>query len=290
MDRTDAQPDDRQSIRSRREQLAEGERAYRIARRRRNRSDGVMHLGEPGRAHEVRRVRDLIAAELLPPLDLDEKLPTEEEIAVQFATTRNCARLALQELAIEGNVRRSTGSGTFPTYRKRSSRFDFLLDASTYAHRESGDQSIDVLAFEIVDATTSPLPIEDFLPGTTRIVIYDRLVSTQSTPFDLRTCYVPLRDEEFVTEDDVYSGMYVLLERLGRVGLTAERTVSAIPADESASIHLRCAVGDPLLFVHSVIANADGETVMVSHARHISSVQPIVFEAVRAGGGDASDI
>ncbi|MDR2567502.1 MAG: GntR family transcriptional regulator [Bifidobacteriaceae bacterium] len=219
------------------------------------------------RHHRARAVRDAIRLEVLDGAWGDSILPSEDDLAKDFAVGRNVVREALNALVLEGILERRQGIGTQPKSRIILHAADSLRalhedDERARRGRPIRHRLIDWRIEEAPGGYAAALG----LPVGAPIIVYERLTCSD-TPLIFWSTRIrgdlglepPGERGQWV---DI--GFYEYIERSGaRLGEGVVRT-SAAPADQGVAEVLEIAPGDPVLVQSRRVALADGRPLEVS--------------------------
>jgi GntR family transcriptional regulator len=215
------------------------------------------------RAERARHVRDLLRKEILSGVHGWNLLPSEMELTVRFAASRNAVREALDFLRQEGIVARVPGAGTFVVRAKavhRTSRLQGIAESQENGHRRVGIEIIDVELFPAPEVVATKLQIE---PGSD-IVFLERRLRLDNEPLSVWSSYLPsdLAGELVTGEVSPSLDFYELMERgLGMQLGTAELVTEATLADTALADILEVAPGAPILLVERLLRRCDGRPV-----------------------------
>ena len=202
--------------------------------------------------------------------DPDGRLPTEEELAVQYGVSRLTVRTALGRLEADGYIVRQRGKGTFvhPDVARKIERNPHrLLGFVEDVRRRGGEPHIEVLADDVIEA---PLPILEALrlaPGS-RVRRVRRLGHVGGKPLWLeRRYYPPHVAERLIAAKLVGPSITNLLEEALGVRIeSAHLRVEATAADAEQARLLAVRLGDPLLLNQFVFFDAAGRAVEMVRA------------------------
>jgi GntR family transcriptional regulator len=225
------------------------------------------------RADRARQVADVLRRQVLQGAFADGSLPSEENLAAEFATSRNAVRDALSVLAAEGLVTRVQGTGTLVTGRKYPHGLHHLLGLAETL-REHGDVVNEVRAAGMV---TPPPAIAARLQtpdgGRPATVVYiERLRRLNGLPLSLDLTYLaPDVGGPLLEEDLAHNDIFALIEartagpgsRLGDASITVE----AVSADPHTAAVLETPAGAALLVVERLTRLADGRPVDLEYIR-----------------------
>ncbi|MHB1719742.1 MAG: GntR family transcriptional regulator [Acidimicrobiales bacterium] len=188
-----------------------------------------------------------------------ERLISEDELAVEFGVSRATIRQAVGELVQQGLVSRQQGRGTFvlPTaahvlgQRFRGSLADLISET----------QRTEVSTVEVVHDTPIPARVSAILEiGEARGTIVRRRRAMDGRVFAFTVNYLPMRFGELVSEAELRSsGLMTLLEQKGVVFTGGSQSIRAELADVDVSRWLEVDFGAPILFVERLLLSGDGD-------------------------------
>lgn len=244
----------------------------------------VLRLGEKDRRRDIaRRVRDILCSELGAYQEEPVRLPDEAAITARYGVSRNVVRESLQLLADEDRVARKARSGTFTRAAPPRHSSDRLFDFTNVLQDEPVRATAEVIGFRLLsDIPLQMRKVFELSLSHTQLAVFERRSLHEGEVRGLHTYYVPLRDDESMTRDDVAGDIYGLIEtRFGRRVDCAMRAVSAIAADASSAALLEIPLGAPLLFTESVVRAVDGEVLIVNYSRLRPDKLTLTFHATR---------
>lgn len=186
------------------------------------------------------------------------KLPSEDELAAEFAVSRATIRQAVGELVRKGLVSRQQGRGTF------------VLPAAVHSvgQRFQGSLRDLISETERTSATTVELLREAPFPG--RIATALRLDEPKGTVirrrrvmdgevFAFTVNYLPPRLADLVTDDELHkTSLMTLLERKGISFAGGLQSIRAELADLEVARWLEVDFGLAVLFVERLLVGRDG--------------------------------
>lgn len=198
-------------------------------------------------------------------LTTGDLLPSEQDLAQRFATTRNTVRQALAKLVFEGTVVREKGRGTFVAAPLHQSEIDTTTQKSFEEQMaERGEQvRFRLLSFVPVaapDAVASQLRLRRgaLLFELRRI----RLIGDELIGAECRYILPELArnfDEDALNEQ---STIAMLEAALGDSLSDLEITVSATTADPETAELLECRQGSAVLVRDHIFRDRDGRAVL----------------------------
>ena len=198
-----------------------------------------------------RTIQDHLRAEITSSeLAVGAPLPSEQELAQRFATTRNTVRQALAELVFDGTVIREKGRGTFVGAPPHQSTIDTAVRQSFEEQMEARGERVcfRLLSFEPVAA---PASIAQRLGVRAGSVLFSlrriRLIGDELIGAESRFILPELARRFDSVALHEKSAIAMLEEALGGQLSDLEITVYATSADASTAALLECPPSSPVL-------------------------------------------
>ncbi len=198
-------------------------------------------------------------------LTTGDLLPSEQELAQRYATTRNTVRQALAKLVFEGMVVREKGRGTFVAAPLHQSEIDTRTRKSFEEQMaERGEQvRFRLLSFAPVAA---PEPVAAQLRVRKGALLFElrriRLIEDELIGAECRYILPELArsfEEQWLHEK---STIAMLETALGEALSDLEITVSATTADQDVAELLQCRRGSAVLVRDHIFRDRDGRPVL----------------------------
>ena len=184
----------------------------------------------------------------------NQALPSERDLAVQHAVSRETVRKALRLLEEAGDIYIDHGRGTFaaPSSVRRMRRF---LGSFSDVTRHRGDQpGQNILALEVVPASFAVAGALNIEPGR-RLTRLKRLRLVNGKPIGVQDAYIDIPGELTFTRkqiEEVGSLYTLLIEHFGMVPAEALESVTVCLASAEDAELLNVAEGSPLLLMERV--------------------------------------
>lgn len=218
------------------------------------------------RADRARHVADVLRQQIHGAA-FESALPSEQELAADFAVSRNTVRDALALLKDEGLIERAPKIGTHVARRKYDHGLDALLGLKETL-RGYGEVRNEVRAATRITpppAVARKLRLE---PGQQAVYI-ERLRYLGELPLSLDLTYlVPDIGDAVITRDLESNDVFALIEEIsgGPLG-SAELAVEAITADAHSAATLHMPEGGALLLLERLTNLEDGRPVDLEYIR-----------------------
>lgn len=122
-----------------------------------------------------------------------DKLPTEQQLTQQYHVSRVTIRQAVQQLAEKGYIKKVQGSGSHVLYSPQKLMMNRSAQILSYSEelRQRGKRaSYRVITFELQDASAELCAHLD-LQNETRVYYYERILSSDETPYCYEEGYMP---------------------------------------------------------------------------------------------------
>lgn len=178
----------------------------------------------------------------------NDRLPSEDELVVEFGVSKVTVRQAVRDLAQAGMVRREQGRGTFvaDTQIRFGPR---LLNSFTQEMRETGMQAGSRVLEQGVIPAAAEVGKKLQLPEGSQVYLLRRLRLAGGEPMGLQTVYVPCQLAPGLLETDFgVTSLYETLEK--RYGLAPDHASQrhfATLADRKHAKLLKIQEGSALL-------------------------------------------
>jgi GntR family transcriptional regulator len=230
----------------------------------------MQFLNKRQRRSAVRRVRELLRAQIVHSCFSDGVLPSEFQLAAEYRVSRGIVREVLGLLREEGLIDRLPGAGTFVVAQERSPVG--IDSARTLA--EALDQGGSHVGWELLDLGRQPAPplvaerLE--LACDDDVVFMERSTTLGGHPLMTRTSWFPLAVGAPLLrpEPDFRHSVYALIEHVFGYEVAFVRlALEAAPADQVIAPLLDLAVGAPIQLMERVVYGTDARPLEYSFAR-----------------------
>jgi GntR family transcriptional regulator len=212
--------------------------------------------GGPPRYFQVK----LALVELIGQLERGASLPPERQLAERLGTSRTTLRKALAELAGEGVLRRTQGSGNFVAPPKVV-HVRQLTSLTDDLKAEGMQPSSRILSLERVRADKAVAAHLEISPGE-RIHRVTRLRQVDAEPLAIEVAHLPGSLPRLEARLAEMGSLYATLrDCFGRRIAAVEDTVETVLATPDDAELLEVATGQPLLLVHRTARDETGRVV-----------------------------
>lgn len=221
------------------------------------------HLDEESSEPLYRQIYTLLRDQITSgELATNTRLPAEQELTEMLGVSRITVKRALNELATSGLVHRKRGRGTIVTYDAAAptvkGSFEHLIDGLKRMGLETEVNLLDVSLIKPDRDIADTLEL-DSQEKVQRIV---RLRKLEGEPFSYLVTHIPEKVSIGYDDADLTSqSLIALLEKAGHKPRAAQQTITATAAEPAVASVLGIAVGAPLLRIHRIMRNADGQPV-----------------------------
>lgn len=194
-------------------------------------------------------LRALIEDSLKP----DEKLPSENDLIVQYNVSRNTVRMALDALTKQGLIYRIQGKGSYVAPERMRYGLVYLTGFTEEMRRRGLNPSSRILSFERRPANAKEMKKLE-LSQPKDVFVIERLRMANEKPMALSISCIPTTFCENLDQEDLSRGsLYSLLEdRLGYKISHADETLKPTLASEYEAEVLEIKVNSPLLLVEGI--------------------------------------
>jgi GntR family transcriptional regulator len=209
-------------------------------------------------------IRDGIAAGRFAP---GARLPSENELAAKFGTTRATVARALQQLVFERTIRRRPGAGTFvgdvPVAAViEPARVTSFEDAASRA----GLVSYRLLGFAARGATKEETSRLGLPPGDA-VHVLERLRLLDGCPLGIETRIIPQPVGARMTVAALQArSMHAILEDLGLKVARVEGEIRAAAATAGQARQLKLPRGSPLLIRDYLLMDSAGQPLVLGES------------------------
>ncbi|TFD53556.1 GntR family transcriptional regulator [Cryobacterium frigoriphilum] len=190
------------------------------------------------------------------------RLPSEKDLAREYAVSLMTIRRAFEVLDDEGFVNRIVGRGTF-VQRRIVAKGDSLTSFSEDMRMRGLEPSTRVIGIEVLaapDAVSRDLRLHT----AEKVVTIERLRLADGEPMCLEVAHLPARFAPVLDHGDLNGSLHALLAASGTVILTGTRRIRAVLAGDRACGLLGLAGTAPALQVVQVFFDAQGRPVQRS--------------------------
>lgn len=212
-----------------------------------------------------------------------DRLPGEHDLCQAFNVSRTVVRQALNELEMEGLLRRRKGRGTFVMPKKVSeSLFQNLTGLYEDVAARGGKLRSEVRQLERV-AAPIPVAAELGLQEGDSVIVLDRLRFVNGVPWVVVATYLPYElCSQLLQEDMEDQSLYAVLEQKYGIRIAyGKRSVEATAATAAVARDLAIEERDPILLLRSTSYGEDGRPVEHFVAHHRGDLSRFEVNLVR---------
>jgi GntR family transcriptional regulator len=240
----------------------------------------------------VRRVRELLRAQIVHAGFPDGVLPSEFRLVREYGVSRGVIREVLALLREEGLIERLQGAGTFVAAQERS---PVGIDAArTLA--EGLDRGVSRVSWELLDVGGQPAPSLvaerlDLAPGDD-VVFVERLTALDGHPLLVRSSWFPLPVAAPLLRPgtEYHFSVYDLIEQVfGHHVAYARLWVEAARADAAIAPVLGLKVGAPVQLMERVVYGTEERPIEYSVGRARGDRFVLTTEMPRQPRADTGD-
>lgn len=215
--------------------------------------------------------------------NLDDPIPTEQELSAHFKISRPTVRQAINELVFEGFLYRIKGKGTFISRPKIQQEFLQVLDSFNNEIKKKGlTPSTKVLSIETIKSDKSISDVLHILEGS-KVIKLQRLRFADEDPIVIVDTFLPYNVCHFLLDKDLeQESLYELIEAELSLKITrAVRKLEAVLAGDYESQLLHVKQGAAIQFIKSTTFLSNGTPIEYSLAKYRGDRNTFTFEMNR---------
>jgi GntR family transcriptional regulator len=212
-----------------------------------------------------------------------DKLPSEHDLCEAFKVSRTVVRQALNELEMEGLLRRRKGRGSFVMPKKvAESLFQNLTGLYEDVTARGGILRSEVRQLERVPAPV-PVAAELGLHENANVIVLDRLRFVNGVPWVVVVTYLPYElCPQLLQENMEDQSLYAVLEQKYGIRIAyGRRSVEATTATATVARALAIEERDPILMLRSTSYDEDNRPVEHFVAHHRGDLSRFEVNLVR---------
>lgn len=213
---------------------------------------------------------------------VDDTLPTEEQLAEQYAVSRVTVRKALQILVDDGLIVRQAGKGTFVYPQKIEENLYSLQGFAEMMASDYPAQVMEILNFEVIQARDDLASLLTVSTGD-KILRIKRRHKVENRPVAYAIIYLPFEvGKLFAPEDVETTPIYTLLVWKASIIIgRATQRIAAIAANQEISEALGIASGSPVLTVKRVTYSSEQKPIEYIQLYYPGNQHELVMELYR---------
>jgi len=219
------------------------------------------------RTHDIRRLRDILRANVLNGRYNQSKMPDELDLMTQHGVTRAVIREALVLMRTEGIIDRLQGYGTFG---RPSMHFhdDRMTGKVPYPPDSAGWERVSRITVLARREVATPDAVDALMPGTGgRVLLLEYLAQSDNETLGISTGYFRYPEGHALATGSIGTNFWEFIERSNISVGAKSTTFGAVTADAAQASVLGAAVGDPLVTIDEVLFTQDGEPFDVAYLR-----------------------
>ena len=209
---------------------------------------------------------------------IDEMIPKETDLALEYGVSRPTVRQAIQSLVDEGYLDRVKGKGTFVKNNKITQDFTNIIKSFDDDMKAKGIRpKTKLISSDLVEC---PERVANalHLKSKSKVIKICRLRYADSIPAVLVNTYLPYDGLEDLMGIDYSSvSLYTCLDQLGYKINKVSRILEIKISDELSASLLNIACGDPLFFFKTIGYHND-LPLEYSEARYNGNVNSFKFD------------
>lgn len=209
---------------------------------------------------------------------IDEMIPKETDLALEYGVSRPTVRQAIQSLVDEGYLDRVKGKGTFVKNNKITQDFTNIIKSFDDDMKAKGIRpKTKLISSDLVEC---PERVANalHLKSKSKVIKICRLRYADSIPAVLVNTYLPYDGLEDLMGIDYSSvSLYTRLDQLGYKINKVSRILEMKISDELSASLLNIACGDPLFFFKTIGYHND-LPLEYSEARYNGNVNSFKFD------------
>jgi GntR family transcriptional regulator len=197
-------------------------------------------------------------------LSMGQKLPSEDELAVQFGVSRMTVRQGITDLIDEGLLYRRHGIGTFVAYPHVERDHTRLTNFFENSYANGVKAKATVITMEVVAAKPKAAKALNLTEGEP-IIHIKTLRHLDDIPVTVHDAYIPHKLFAAILDMDrealEIQPLWAFIESCGYRVKSAVQRLEAREADEELACLMEIEVGAPILYKERTVYAGDGTPV-----------------------------
>lgn len=209
-----------------------------------------------------------------------QKIPSENSLASEYNISRITVRNAISELVDEGILIRRQGKGTYVVGATLQRNFEEIDGYSQSMVRQGYQPGRIIIRKELMLGNPHSVREALHIPPEQHIIHIRRLLLANGEPMLMEDAYYPNKMNFLLTESLENVSTYALFKKyLNIVPSKAIRTISLSYADQEIAEYLSIKKNEPLLSVHEIVYDQNGNPIHFSNSLAISQKTTIQITA-----------
>lgn len=208
-----------------------------------------------------------------------DPVPSERELASEFEVSLMTARHALQQLSVEGVLRRVPNVGSFVAPPRI--QFNRLVSFTEEIIGRGSRPRSHVLSHEIIEGNDE-ICARLAMNASNALVRIQRLRISDDDPFSVETCYLPASRFDGIAKEDMGAkSLFDILANTYDIRISyADEEVDATSADRKTAEVLGVPSGTPLLRIRQILF-AGGAPIVYSIALYRADRHAVLIRRYR---------
>ncbi len=188
----------------------------------------------------------------------EEAIPSEREYAETFQISRMTVRQAINNLVLEGYLKRQKGRGTFVNKRKIEQELRGMTSFTEEMIARGMQPTSKLISFQIQPADTKTAQELQMTPNDL-VYIIKRIRLADGAPMALETAYIPVNLVPGLTAENSNQSLYQYIENDLSLSISeASQEIEASIASSKEAESLSIKSGEPILLIVRISYLANG--------------------------------
>lgn len=189
------------------------------------------------------------------------KLPSEIEMSIEYAVSRNTVRTALLELAEEGYLIRKQGKGTFVRHQKVAENISSNISFTEVCIANGIEPGHHLVTLSLQQASEQDIAALG-IKQDERVLFIERILLGNNIPVVLDQAYFPEKYAALMKENLEDVSLYATIARLFNITMQRSRkTIELAYASDREAEFLNIKKDSPVLLMTETVYDAEGSPV-----------------------------